>query len=257
MRIINSIFIAFSMFSRIPSPNVVWSKSNMKYAMCAFPLVGAVIGALLFALTWVCGKFSVSPIISAALLTALPVIITGGIHLDGFCDTVDALSSRAPAEKKREILKDPRCGAFAVIWVCVYMITYFALSSQLAFDLIGILPVAIMFVLSRSLSGLCVTLMSTSSSKGLADTFQRLASKKAVCTVLIIFIVVSSAALIFTGTLRGGFMLLAALLCVLRLCYIAKKEFGGMSGDLAGYFLQICELSMLFAFVLSDILLTA
>ena len=243
------------MFSSIPSPNVEWSENNMKYAMCAFPLVGVVIGALLFALAWLCEKFSVSPIISAALFTALPAVITGGIHLDGFCDTVDALSSRAPAEKKREILKDPRCGAFAVIWVCVYMLTYFAFSSHLT--LARILPVAIMFVLSRSLSGMCVTLISTSSSKGLADTFQRLASKKVVCAVLAVFIVISSVAIIITGALRGGFMLLAALLCVFRLCYISKKEFGGMSGDLAGYFLQICELSMLFVFVVSDIVLTA
>ena len=242
------------MFSRIPSPDIEWSEDNMKYALCAFPLVGAVIGALLFALAWVCVKFGVSPIISAALFTVLPVVITGGIHLDGFCDTVDALSSRAPAEKKREILKDPRCGAFAVIWVCVYMITYFAFSSHLT--LARIFPVAIMFVLSRSLSGLCVTLMSTSSSKGLADTFQRLASKRVVCAVLIVFILISSAALVFTGALRGGLMLAAAMLCVWRLHHIAKKEFGGMSGDLAGYFLQICELSMLIVFVVSDIALS-
>ena len=255
MRVINSIFIAFSMFSRIPSPNIEWSEDNMKYAMCAFPLIGIVIGALLFALAWVCEKFSVGPMISAALFTALPVVVTGGIHLDGYCDTVDALSSRAPAEKKREILKDPRCGAFAVIWVCVYMIAYFAFSTHLTFA--RILPVAIMSILSRSLSGLCVTLIATSSSKGLADTFQRMASKKAVCVVLAVFLVLSAAAIVYTGGLRGGLMLVAALLCVLRLYYVAKKQFGGMSGDLAGYFLQICELSMLLVFAVSDIILFA
>ncbi len=55
----------------------------------------------------------------------IPVWITGGIHLDGYADTCDALSSYGDREKKLEILKDPHCGAFAVIRLCSYFLAYF------------------------------------------------------------------------------------------------------------------------------------
>ena len=61
-----------------------------------------------------CGLF-----LQAAGFTLLPVVVTGGIHLDGFGDTLDALASHAEPERKREILKDPRAGIFAVIGRCV------------------------------------------------------------------------------------------------------------------------------------------
>ena len=65
--------------------------------------------------------------IVAAVLVALPVAVTGGIHLDGLCDTSDALASWAPRERKLEIMHDPRAGAFGVIGVVVYLILQFSL----------------------------------------------------------------------------------------------------------------------------------
>ena len=44
MRVIRSLIIAFSTYSRIPMPQVEWSDENRKYTMCFFPLIGAVIG---------------------------------------------------------------------------------------------------------------------------------------------------------------------------------------------------------------------
>ena len=48
MSIINSFFIALSMYSRIPVPRVDWEKENMRYAMCFFPMIGVVIGAVIW-----------------------------------------------------------------------------------------------------------------------------------------------------------------------------------------------------------------
>ena len=46
MHLFRSLAIAISMYSKIPVPIVEWSEKNMKYAMCFFPVVGAVTGAL-------------------------------------------------------------------------------------------------------------------------------------------------------------------------------------------------------------------
>lgn len=48
MYLLNSLAIAISMYSKIPAPNVEWNEKNMKYAMCFFPVVGAVIGIIQF-----------------------------------------------------------------------------------------------------------------------------------------------------------------------------------------------------------------
>ena len=117
MKIMRNITVAFSMFSQIPMPRVAWNDENMRYMLCAFPLIGVVIGLCLWAWTGVCILLGINTILFAAGMTLIPVAVTGGIHLDGFSDTVDALSSHAAPEKKREILKDPHAGAFAVIGV--------------------------------------------------------------------------------------------------------------------------------------------
>ena len=41
--------------------------------------------------------------------------VTGGFHIDGFMDTMDAFHSYKPREEKLAILKDSHIGAFAVI----------------------------------------------------------------------------------------------------------------------------------------------
>ncbi|MDE6738305.1 MAG: adenosylcobinamide-GDP ribazoletransferase, partial [Lachnospiraceae bacterium] len=46
--IINSFIIAVAMYSKIPMPKVEWNQKNMKYVLCFFPVIGLVIGALLY-----------------------------------------------------------------------------------------------------------------------------------------------------------------------------------------------------------------
>ena len=65
--------------------------------------------------------------VRAAGFCLIPVWVTGGIHLDGYADTCDALCSYGDTQKKLDILKDPHCGAFAVIRLCSYFVAYFAL----------------------------------------------------------------------------------------------------------------------------------
>ena len=46
MTMLETIAVAFSMFSAIPMPQFLWNEKNMRYALCAFPLIGAVIGGI-------------------------------------------------------------------------------------------------------------------------------------------------------------------------------------------------------------------
>ena len=249
--VLRTIAIAFSMFSRIPMPHVEWNEKNMKNMLAAFPLVGVVIGALLLLWAYISDVLGLGKIIFAAGITVIPIAVTGGIHLDGFCDTADALASHAPPERKREILKDPHSGAFAVISLCAYVVVYIAFATEVGTDIRAVLPVGIMHVLSRSLSGLSVIFFPTSASKGLLAAFRDAAEKRTSAVILLIIFAASAAGMIVL-TPVGIAMVAAALLCMLWLRIMSLRQFGGMSGDLAGWFLQTAELCMLAVLVIIE-----
>ena len=106
MWLLNAMIIAIAMYSKIPMPRVDWNEKNMRYAMCFFPLVGVIIGVLeIVAGNLITIWKGEGTFFYAVVLTLIPVFITGGIHLDGFADTMDAKSSYGDREKKLEILK--------------------------------------------------------------------------------------------------------------------------------------------------------
>ena len=86
MDVIRSLMMTFSIYSKIPMPNVEWKEGNMKYTMCFFPLVGIVHG-LLWILWWtVSTRISDEALFCTLTSAALPFLLDGGIHFDGFLD---------------------------------------------------------------------------------------------------------------------------------------------------------------------------
>lgn len=240
MTALQTIAVAFAMFSALPMPQFAWNEKNMRYALCAFPLIGVVIGAL-----WcLCGALPLPGFARAAVFCLMPVWVTGGIHLDGYADTCDALSSYGDTAKKLEILKDPHCGAFAVIRLCSYFIAYLALCVCVQFTpRVGVLW-TLALVGERALSGLAVAAFPMAKNTGLAHTFATAADKTNVRRVLTVLCVLLGEALVALG---GWALVLAACAVFVRYYHAAKNQFGGTTGDLAGWFLQKCEIWMLAA----------
>lgn len=239
--------VAFGMFSALPVPQPEWNKKNMKYALLAFPLVGLVIGLLWWGWAVLADRFAIPDLLRAVVLCLVPAAVTGGIHLDGYADTADALASHQGPARAREILKDPHLGTFAVIRLIAFFLLYTALCAVVSLDGRTLLCAGASFLLSRTLSGLSVSTFPLSASSGLAHTFAEAADKKTVRAVLLVYAVLLTALMIVAGRWEGGAMVLAAVLVYLRYASMSKKRFGGLSGDLAGWFLQTCELWMLAA----------
>lgn len=174
----------------------------------------------------------------------MPVWVTGGIHLDGYADTCDALASYGDREKKLEILKDPHCGAFAVIRLCSYFAAYLCLAACVQFTpRVGALW-TLALVLERALSGLAVSAFPMAKNTGLAHTFACAADRTAVRNVLTVLAVLLCGALLALG---GGALAAVAILLFLWYHHVAVQQLGGITGDLAGWFLQKTELWMLAA----------
>ncbi len=251
MNWIYSVFAAFSMFSALPAPQIPWEKEKIRYMLIALPLVGVVIGAVEYLWLRVCSQLALGMILSAAGFTILPILITGGIHLDGFMDTVDALKSHAAPEKKRAILKDPHAGAFAGIGLACYLLSWFGLCADLPLFRKTVLLLGLIHVMSRSLSAVSGTLLPVRPGEGTLNFFHQ-ATDKTVSALAVLWVILSAAAMIAVWPLVGGVMALGAVMTLLLVRRMAMKQFEGMSGDIAGFLLQTAELVMLALLVLTE-----
>ena len=240
--IINGFFIALSMYSKIPMPKAEWNKKNMKYALCFFPVVGLVIGALLYGWSVVCYKCGFAQTCFALVGAVIPIIITGGIHMDGFLDTADALHSYEKKEKKLEILKDPHVGAFAVIAGICYFLLYGA-GLTLIWKKNQLLLLGLGFIISRTLSGMSLVWFPAAKKDGTLYSFSSAAHKRTVRVVLAVLLAMCFICAVMIHPIIGAVMALAAMWVWTYYYYMSKKQFGGITGDLAGYFLCLCELS--------------
>lgn len=242
MSIINSFFIALSMYSRIPVPRVDWEKENMRYAMCFFPMIGVVIGAVMYLAGWLLDKTSVGGLFRGVVFTLIPIIITGGIHMDGFMDTMDALGSWGDREKKLEILKDSHAGAFAILGMGCYLMWSVAVWSELPAEVLRVCGVG--FVLSRALSGFSVVTFPAARNSGLLKMFQDGAQKKVVRITMCLYV---AAAVIMMAVMNARAMtgaVTGVMIAFLYYIVVSRKQFGGVTGDLAGFFLETAELAM-------------
>lgn len=242
MSIINSFFIALSMYSRIPVPRVDWEKENMRYAMCFFPMIGVVIGAVMYLAGWLLDKTSVGGLFRGVVFTLIPIIITGGIHMDGFMDTMDALGSWGDREKKLEILKDSHAGAFAILGMGCYLMWSVAVWSELPAEVLRVCGVS--FVLSRALSGFSVVTFPAARNSGLLKMFQDGAQKKVVRITMCLYV---AAAVIMMAVMNARAMtgaVTGVMIAFLYYIVVSRNQFGGVTGDLAGFFLETAELAV-------------
>ena len=241
MKLFEPLLIALSTYSAIPVPQFDWNEKNMRYAICFFPAVGLFCGAALWLWAVIAQATGMSGVLFAAVAASLPILVTGGIHMDGYLDTVDALASHQTREKKLEIMKDPSCGAFAVIYSGVYLLAYagFACEVYLAGEILLLCP---LFVLSRALSGLCAVNLPNARKAGMLCAFTSLARRRTATAALALPGFAAAAGMICLSPAAGGTAAVFAVLSALVYRRFAMAQFGGVTGDTSGFFLQLCEL---------------
>lgn len=243
---LESLLIALSMYSTLPVKCLNWNAKNLRHAMLFFPIVGLLCGGTLWLVWTICQWLDCSAFLFAVLAVLINVLVTGGIHLDGFCDTTDALYSRRPKEEKLRILKDPNCGPFAVFSVVLVLLVQVAAYAQIYTQqtrlTVGLLTGG--FWIIRCLSGISVTCFPCTPTSSLAKTFGKHAGRHvgtglmflAGCAMAILLVYYQWIAAI------SGFL---AILVFLSYYHMQKKQFGGVTGDLAGFFLVVCETTWL------------
>lgn len=246
MCLLKSFAIAFSIYSKIPVPQFEWKEEDMKYMLCFFPWIGAVIGGCLYFWNDLRGIFDVGEICHAMMGAVIPLAITGGFHADGFLDTMDAFHSYQSREKKLEILKDSHIGAFAVIMLALYGAVYIGAFSEIT-DKSLLKIVCGGFFLARCLSGIGVVSFPSAKEDGTLFLFKNRSQKAVVKWSLYLQSIACIAFMLWQSLYAGIIVTAAAFLAFAYYYGRMKKELGGITGDTAGYFVLVCEVSMMVA----------
>ena len=259
MTVLRAIAVAFAQYSRIPMPRFEWKDEDMRYSIAAFPLVGAVLGLLFYGLFRGAAYLELPGMATALLLTAVPLIVTGGFHVDGFMDVADALSSFKTREEKLAILKDPHIGAFAVIRFAICGLIYIAslivvLDSELSDGLIA--GIAAGFMMSRCLSALSVLTFRSAKKEGMLyyEATSAAGGRKLNLVIVAVLAIISVWVMTYSAWPAAGLLAIAPVMSFTWYKYLSYKEFGGITGDTAGYFVVVCETAIAAAAAASTVI---
>ena len=205
-----------------------------------FPFVGLAIGFILSSIPIL---FSFLPIlVKGALILIVSVIITGGIHLDGFADTCDGFYGDKPKEKILEIMRDSRIGAMGAIGLILLLLLKFSLIVNLQGTILWKALVE-MAVFARWSQVLACGITSSARQEGKAKYFIEYSGKKN----LIMGGIFTVALFLLMSGLKGVFLFMLPFLCVLLSLQYIKRRIGGMTGDTIGAISEIAEVSVLFS----------
>lgn len=241
MTLISSIIITFSMYSALPMPQLRWREGSMDYALACLPLVGCVLGGALWLWLRLCLFLGMGTLLRGAGAVVLSAALTGGIHLDGLCDTCDALGSHQSRERMLDILKDPHIGAFGVLGCGLWLLLTCAAWAELTLTPRSLLLSALIPVLSRSWVALACLTRPNARGSGLLASFQSTRALGRNRAAAVAWLLLGSAAAVLIGG-AGPWMALTAAVGYAVTFWRTQRAFGGLTGDLAGWTLCLLEL---------------
>lgn len=235
----NSFLMAFSMYSISPKTQLERNKENTAFILLFIPWIGAIIGFVIS--RWAIGypylcNYAVLPAVVGAVL---PSILSGGSHLDGFFRTVDALCSHQSREKKLQILEDSHGGYFAIIVCVCYFLLAIGIWSEMPND--GLAILAFGFVISRSLYGISVLILKHAKQSKCSLYIPKNPIRYIELVILVAYILVCSYFMIQLNMKVAVACLAGAAITFIYHLIVSYKHFGGITEDSAGFFVQICE----------------
>ncbi|ADL08173.1 adenosylcobinamide-GDP ribazoletransferase [Thermosediminibacter oceani] len=238
------LYAAFLFLTRIPLPYFELDQKHIARSLPFFPFVGAVIGVLLAGVDLILKKAVPAPAL-AALLVTLEMIVTGGLHVDGFADTMDGLFCGKEREKKLEVMKDSRLGAYGAIGVVLLLLLKYS-------AMLSILPefrtrLLIIFpVISRWMMTYSITFFPYLREKGIGRVFNEDKSSmmfflSTLFTLTIVFI---------AAGIEGIKIAFLTFVSGLLFSLYIFRQLGGMTGDTYGAVNEFCEIAALYIYLI-------
>ena len=219
-----------------------------------FPLVGLVLGVLIYIIGLVSGIFFDSFITSIIVTLAL-VILTGGLHIDGLGDTFDAIYSYRDKERMLEIMKDSRLGTNSLLAIMFLILLkigfiYSIINNNLLWTVIFMPVVARLGVIVMMYKTV------TPRENGMGNLFIGKASTSmfTIAILYTIILMIGISKLIFLASTFEAMMLISTIIILFIFNNLLKKhiykKIDGVTGDILGCTIELGELIYLFCIYL-------
>ncbi|KAF0994699.1 adenosylcobinamide-GDP ribazoletransferase [Geobacillus sp. TFV-3] len=238
----NGWLLALQLFTIIPiRRSIEWNGAHVRWLVRCLPLAGALIGMLSAGVYALFSSFSFgSPLVWALFLLWLSIWMAGGMHADGFMDVSDAFFSYRDVKRRQEIMSDSRVGAFAVLSLgCLLSFRWLFLYESLQAGIPPALFIAVP-LLSRTGSALLLSVGKLAKPTGMAAALGEYSSWRdaiwalGLAFVLLSLLCASTAILVQTGVALA----VAAVILAAAAKPWAEKQFGGITGDVLGAFIE-------------------
>jgi len=243
----NSFLIGLQFLTRIHLVRqTVWTAEDFGRSTRFFPLVGLVLGICYALAAWILVSVLGMRALTAALLLILPLLLTGGLHADGFMDTADGVFSGRERERKLEIMKDSRVGSFGVVAFVLLMFLQFALLLDMSPPLL--VPVFfVMPIIGRMAMVLAVSCFPYARADGMGKTFADMADRGTVAIAA-----VTTSVLVIPIGLLATLALVLGIVFALLFCRWMTAILGGVTGDVYGAATVLTETIVLAVFSLAS-----
>lgn len=231
---------AMGLMSRIPvRVDTERATSRSARATWAYPLAGTILGTIAGTVAWGLGALGLPPVIQAIGALTTSVITTGAMHEDGLADCADGLWGGWTRERRLEIMKDSRTGAYGVIAIALSLLWRAALLTLVLSTANPILILAALGALSRSAMAPLMAFLPSARRNGLSSSVGAPPKATAVTSAIL--------GLLIALPLIGPIPCLIAAATAFVWATIALKKIGGQTGDILGASQQLTEITALIA----------
>lgn len=227
---------ALTFLTTLPAPSAALPPEGLGRAAVWFPAVGLAAGVLLWGVRWL-GDRLFDPWLAGALVVTVWAVLTGGLHLDGLADCCDGLLAPVSRERRLEILRDPRLGSFGALGLGLFLLLKTLAAASAA-------PVALLIAPVWARWALLVAARQPQARPGgMGASFAAGMTPGVLAAAALLPLLLGGLA-----PLRGLMALLVAGGAVWGALRLARARIGGVTGDVYGLVVELCELAVLLVF---------
>lgn len=233
------LLLAFQFFTSLPIRNSLSMNQQTVTSMYSMmPILGLLMGSTIVILNTINDQYiQFSSLLVAILIVVAGIVMTGGLHLDGWIDMGDAYFSYQDRARRLEILDDSRVGAFGAISLVVLLLLKIGFIYEIV-NSEGSSTIAYYFLIIPFLSRMALLLYFLTThnvkEKGLAAYFKSQVQPTKLWSVIVLYTLLFVLVTYYLSNIYGLILYICMVLFVLVYRKWTIKNFGGMTGDLLG-----------------------